>query len=196
MVIFCTPPGLIPGNYSGIWAILPAASVGLSFLLCGIVGTAAGAAEKREKHVIGATATISEVSTGIPFEARIDTGAQSCSLHVEKLEIENPEKGPNRGKPIRFLIKNGKGESGWIETKIAVVVRVKSSSLKGGRYDRRYKVRLNLKWKDLEKEVLVTLDNRTGMDYPMLIGRNFLHGDFLVDVAIENPDKEMASDSR
>jgi hypothetical protein len=34
------------------------------------------------------------------------------------------------------------------------------------------------------------------MDYPMLIGRNFLHGDFLVDVAIENPDKEMASDSR
>jgi hypothetical protein len=43
-------------------------------------------------------------------------------------------------------------------------------------------VRLALQWKDFSKEVLVTLNDRTDMTYPLLIGRNFLQGDFLVDV--------------
>jgi hypothetical protein len=33
--------------------------------------------------------------------------------------------------------------------------------------------------------VLVTLNDRTSMDYPLLVGRNFLHGDFLVDVDMD-----------
>ena len=57
-----------------------------------------------------------------------------------------------------------------------------AQSLKGGDVDHRYKVRLTLQWKDVRKEVLVTLNDRTSMDYPLLIGRNFLSGDFLVDV--------------
>jgi len=67
--------------------------------------------------------------------------------------------------------------------KIAEAVRVKSSSLQSGEYDHRYKVRLTLQWKDFKKEVLVTLNNRTDMEFPLLIGRHFLRGDFLVDVA-------------
>jgi hypothetical protein len=35
---------------------------------------------------------------------------------------------------------------------------------------------------DFEKKVLVTLNDRTDMEFPLLIGRNFLRGDFLVDV--------------
>jgi len=31
--------------------------------------------------------------------------------------------------------------------------------------------------------VLVTLNDRTDMEYPLLVGRNYLRGDFLVDVA-------------
>jgi hypothetical protein len=138
-----------------------------------------------DKHIIGATATIQEASTGIPFSARIDTGAKTCSLHVEEMEIqdESRKRLQNIGKTVRFQIKGEDGKSDWIETKIAAAVRVKSSALKNGEFDRRYKVRLTLQWKDVQKEVLVTLNDRTDMEYPLLIGRNFLRGDFLVDVA-------------
>jgi hypothetical protein len=137
------------------------------------------------KHIIGATATITEAGTGIPFSARVDTGAKSCSLHVEQLEIkdESPKRMENIGKTVRFLIQGKNGKSDWVETTIAGAVRVKSSVFKNGEFDRRYKVRLTLRWKDVEKEVLVTLNDRTDMAYPVLIGRNFLRGDFLVDVA-------------
>ena len=50
------------------------------------------------------------------------------------------------------------------------------------------KCRLSLKWKDFTKDVLVTLNDRTEMVYPLLIGRNFLRGDFIVDVDQDNPD--------
>ena len=144
----------------------------------------------RSKHVIGATAVITEVSTGIPFRARIDTGAKSCSLHVEKMEIKNesPRRVDNVGKSVRFLVKNENGESDWIETINARAVRIRSSAAKNGEFDRRYKVRLTLAWEDFRKEVLVTLNDRTEMAYPLLVGRNYLHGDFLVDVAKNNPD--------
>lgn len=139
---------------------------------------------KPKKRVIGATATFTEVSSGLQFPARIDTGAQSCSLHVEKIEIqdESPKRLNNVGKKIRFLIEYD-GKSKWVESTIAKAVRIKSSALKHGEFDRRYKVPLTLQWRDFRKEVLVTLNDRTHMEYPLLIGRNYLHGDFLVDVA-------------
>jgi len=137
-----------------------------------------------DKLIIGATAIVKEASTGIPFQARIDTGAKSCSLHVEKLEIvdEAPGRLRNIGKTVRFLIKGENGKAEWIESKIVAAVRIKSSVFKNGEFDRRYKVRLILQWKDFSKQVLVTLNDRTEMSYPLLIGRNFLRGDFLVDV--------------
>jgi hypothetical protein len=139
----------------------------------------------KPQHIIGATATITEASTGIPFVARIDTGARSCSLHVEEMEIddESPKRLDNVGKKVRFLIRGKDGKPEWIETTIAAAVRVKSSVFKNGEFDQRYKVLLTLQWKDFEKEVLVTLNDRTDMEYPLLVGRNYLRGDFLVDVA-------------
>lgn len=141
------------------------------------------------KHVIGATATIKEATTGIPFSARIDTGATTCSINVARWDIENRAKRPldNIGKPIRFQIKNEKGDKAWIETVVAGRVKVRSSVQKEDDYHGRYKVRLPLEWKGFKKEVLVTINDRTDMAYPLLIGRNFLRDDFLVDVSIDNP---------
>lgn len=144
--------------------------------------------QEKEKLVIGATADISEASSGIVFPARIDTGAKSCSLHVEKIEIddESPDPLENVGKPIRFLVKNRDGESAWIKTEIVGRVRIRSAAT--NKFDRRYKVSLNLQWKDFQKVVSVTLNDRTDMAYPLLIGRNFLRGDFLVDVEKDRND--------
>jgi hypothetical protein len=58
--------------------------------------------------------------------------------------------------------------------------------------EERYKVRLKLRWEDVEKKVLVTLNDRQHMEYQLLIGRNFLRDDFLVNVSLnsEHPDDE------
>lgn len=148
-------------------------------------GLASDAMNKKDKQIIGATATLRETLSGLAFPARIDTGAATCSLHVEKLEIhdKSAKRTNNVGKTARFLLRDAEGNTKWIEAPIAAAVRVKSSSLRSGEYDHRYKVRLTLEWKGCRKEVLVTLNDRTNMDYPLLVGRNFLEGDFLVDVS-------------
>src|SRR3954467_2396888 len=161
-----------------------------SFLVASTASKNANAANSlaaQSKRIIGATATLTETSTGLSFPARVDTGAETCSLHVEKVDIEDKTRSRlrNIGKTIRFLLKGSDGRTKWVEAVVADAVRVKSSSLKGGEGDHRYKVRLTLEWKDVRKEVLVTLNDRTAMEYPLLVGRNFLEGDFLVDVELD-----------
>jgi hypothetical protein len=134
-------------------------------------------------RLIGATTVVTEVSSGLPFPARVDTGATSCSIHCDALEIKNPHDDPreNIGKPVRFLVKNKDGDGEWVESKIVDHVKVRTSE----REDERYKVRLKLRWEDVEKKVLVTLNDRQKMKYPVLLGRNFLRDDFLVNVSLE-----------
>jgi len=141
---------------------------------------------EKEKRIIGATARLLEKQSGLLFRARVDTGAKSCSLHVEDMVIEKEEDKwvDNIGKVIRFKVKNHSEETHWISGRIDGYVIIKTSDAR----ERRYKVPLILRWKGLEKKVLVTLNNRDGMEYPLLLGRNFLRGDFLVDVDIDNDD--------
>lgn len=129
---------------------------------------------------IGPVTTITEVSSGLPFPARVDTGATTCSIHYEEIEIEDAAEDPadNVGKRIRVLIQNADGEKEWVATKIVEHVTVRTSTDD----EQRYKVPLKLRWQDVEKKVLVTLKDREKMKYPLLLGRNFLRGDFVVDV--------------
>lgn len=131
---------------------------------------------------IGATTVVTEVTTGVPLPARVDTGATSCSIHCESFEIKNADPDPksNIGKPVRFLIKHENGEGEWVEAKIVGHVKVRTSE----REDERYKVNLRLRCEDVEKKVQVTLNDRQSMKYPLLLGRNFLRDDFLVNVSL------------
>jgi hypothetical protein len=143
------------------------------------------AAKKAVIRMIGATALVTEMSTGLPLPARVDTGATCCSIHCEKLEIKGADPDPkvNIGKRVRFLIEppEGKDKGEWIEAKIVDHVTIRTSE----REDERYKVRLKFKVDDVEKKVLVTLNDRDKMKYPVLLGRNFLRDDFLVNVSLD-----------
>jgi hypothetical protein len=170
-------------------------SVAIFVGVCGNMGAKAkDVSVNPAKRTIGATATLTEMSSGFAFPARIDTGAETCSLHVEKIEIQDKtaRRTKNVGKSVRFLLKASDGKTQWVEGIVADAIRVKSSSLKSGEVDHRYKVRLTLQWKDVRKEVLVTLNDRTSMEYPLLIGRNFLQSDFIVDVDL---DKDQSASS-
>lgn len=138
-----------------------------------------------KKHVIGATATVEEVRSDLHFRARVDTGATTTSLHVEEYKIEDEAERmqDNVGKKIRFRMTNQDGESEWMESRIAEVSIVKTSVDR----ERRYKVLLTLRLYEVKKKVLVTLKDRSHMKYPMLLGRNFLRGDFVVDVEGKRP---------
>jgi len=141
-----------------------------------------------KKRVIGATATVMEKQSELLFRARVDTGAKSCSLHVEKVVIEDESEtmADNIGKVIRFQVKNRDDETHWLEGKINGYVLIKTSNSEIR--ERRYKVPITLRWKDVEKTVLVTLNDRSHMEYPLLLGRNFLLGEFIVDVELNNED--------
>ena len=171
-----------------------AVALGAIFIsVYGVMGASGNdVSAKSTQRTIGATATLTELNSGFAFPARIDTGAETCSLHVEKIEIQDKtaRRTKNVGKSVRFLLKGSDGKTQWVEGIVADAVRVKSSSLKSGEVDHRYKVRLTLQWKDVRKEVLVTLNDRTSMEYPLLIGRNFLQGDFLVDVDLDKDQSQ------
>jgi hypothetical protein len=157
--------------------------------LVGLCGSAPASAEEPTKteqprvRLIGATTLVTEVTTGLPLPARVDTGATSCSIHCETFEIKDAHPNPkeNIGKPVRFLMKNKDGEALWVESKIVDHVIVRTSE----RDDERYKIRLQLRWEDVEKKVVATLNDRQKMKYPMLLGRNFLRDDFLVNVSLD-----------
>lgn len=141
---------------------------------------------KIEKRIIGATATVLEKQSGLLFRSRVDTGSKSCSLHVEEMTINDEQEKwvDNIGKVVTFKVKNDRDETHYLEGRIEGYVIIKTSDHR----ERRYKVPLVLRWKGVEKKVLVTLNNRNGMEYPLLLGRNFLRGDFLVDVEIDDDD--------
>lgn len=136
--------------------------------------------EKQPKRVVGETAFINEVATGLEFLARIDTGATTCSIHAEEVVVEEgkDDMKENVGANISFYVVNSKGNREHVQTTIADTVRVKTSD----NTERRYKVWLTLRYGDVERRVHVTINDRSHMDHPLLIGRNFLRGRFLVDV--------------
>lgn len=134
-----------------------------------------------EKTIIGPVAEVDAVGHDLDFIARVDTGATTCSLHVEEWKIadESPKMADNVGKKIRFLLTNRDGDSEWVERKIVQLSIVKTSE----REEARYKVPMDLACRSVKKRVLVSLNDRSHMKYAMLLGRNFLDSDFLVDVS-------------
>lgn len=171
-----------------VCSYLAIAFVGLSLLPSISCAENSAKESRNEKQVIGSTAVVEEVESDFSFPARVDTGATTSSLHVEdcKIKDEASKMTENVGKTIRFRIKNQRGESEWLERKIAEISVIKTSEQE----ERRYKVPITLNCSDVKKRVLVSLNDRSHMTYPVLLGRNFLEGDFLVDVALDKEQIE------
>jgi hypothetical protein len=132
-------------------------------------------------RLIGPVASVTETGSGLVFKARVDTGAGHCSLHVEEWEIDDAEAAmiANVGKAIRFRLVNRQGESQWLTRQIADVDLVRTSEGE----EMRYLVLLSLSYQGVEREVLVSLNDRSRMSYAMLLGRNYLAGEFAVHVS-------------
>jgi len=111
---------------------------------------------------------------GIELEAKLDTGAQSSSLHAPHLERVNR----NGEEQVRFTVEIGDGHP--IEL-VLPVIREVAIKRHGGALQRRPVVRLGICIGRVLKYAEVNLVDRSGFDYPLLVGRSFLAGDFLID---------------
>lgn len=113
------------------------------------------------------------------LEAKIDTGAYSCSLHCANIkvcddmmvsfELLDEDHPIYHGKKFNF--------------KIHEIKNVKSSN---GEVQERVFIKTNILINKKSYEIELSLTDRSSMKYPMLIGRKILENNFLVDVSKEN----------
>ncbi|OPX56642.1 Uncharacterized conserved protein [Oceanospirillum multiglobuliferum] len=129
-----------------------------------------------QKQVVGATEVVLVTDAELRFKARVDTGAKTSSIHAENIELDLS--GDLQGQPISFDLVTKEGQSKRIETRVASVVSVRTAE----QTERRYVVPLLIKWHGSTRTILVTLNDRSRMDYRLLLGRNWLQGHYVVDV--------------
>lgn len=109
------------------------------------------------------------------IEARIDTGAKTSSLHAVDLEEAKSEDATI----LRFSVPVS-GTRFECTAPLVENRRIRSSN---GEATVRPVVKLRIRLAGVEFPIEVTLADRSGMRFPMLIGRTSLRSRFLVDVA-------------
>ena len=132
-----------------------------------------------QKKIIGRRELVSILDLELfELDAKIDTGADSNSLHCDDIFIDDEnfvhftlldEIHPSyHGKRIKlplYKLKRVKSSNGTIQIRASIKVTI---SFFGKKY-----------------KTIISLTNRSDMKYPMLIGRKFLANRFLVDVSKE-----------
>ncbi|VVS91647.1 ATP-dependent zinc protease family protein [Desulfoluna spongiiphila] len=132
------------------------------------------------RQVIGEVEPVTLVKAGVTLPARIDTGATTSSL--DATNIKNFER--DGKKWVRFTLTDRKSkEARELERKLSRTVKITSHGKKSqGRPV--IKMKIMLGGVELYKEF--TLTDRSEFTYQILIGRNVLEGEFIVDVTLKN----------
>ena len=138
------------------------------------------------KEIVGWVEKAQVYPGGIVIKAKIDSGAKTSSLNCLCI---TPKK--RDGKEwVSFSVKNDKGDVVMIEKPIVRVATIKRHF---GEQQTRYVVRLGICLGSVYREEDVTLVDRSGFNYQMLIGRNFLQNDFLIDTGETHLSKPKCS---
>lgn len=129
------------------------------------------------KQILGAVETIRVDEAELDFAGRIDTGAEASAIHALDLELDGVGEGV-AGSRIGFTLENERGQRRRLSGVVADVVQVRTA----GGSEIRLRVRLRLSFRNVHKSVLVSLSDRSAMSHKLLVGRDWLGDDFLVDV--------------
>lgn len=137
-----------------------------------------------EKIIVGRKEIISILDLELfDLDAKVDTGADSNALHCDDIFVDednyvhftlldeiHPAYHGKKMKIPLYKLKKVKSSNGMLQTRPSIKVKV---NFFGKEYDS-----------------VISLTNRADMKFPMLIGRRFLSGSFLVDVSKEYLSKE------
>ena len=134
-------------------------------------------AGKMHLPIVGAIEWVRIEPAGLLLESRMDTGAVTTSVHADNIQLVEKE-----GKRyVRFVLTDpNRDEKVKQELRLRRRVLIKQSGLPD---TRRYVVRMWVTLGETRSRIDVNLSDRTGFEYPLLIGRNFLTDSMIVDVS-------------
>lgn len=139
-----------------------------------------------EKKTIGRTEIVDLPEMGLyHVSAKVDTGAESSVLHCEDMEVF--KKDGHLYVKGHILIDERKDEVLEITFPVHRERTVKSSF---GQSETRHIFLTKIQLFGQLYDIKLSFRDRSAMSYPMLLGRNFITGKFLVDVSKKNLGKK------
>lgn len=137
-------------------------------------------AQIKKKRVIGRIEkiTLPELS-GYSLDAKIDSGAYTSSLHchtIEQFELDGR-------KMVRFFLLDPDHPEYLDKPFECPLFRIKKIRSSNGQMSERVIIRQKVQFCGEKGQIQLSLANRSEMKYPVLIGRRFIAGKYLVDVS-------------
>lgn len=116
------------------------------------------------------------------LDAKIDTGADSNALHCDNIEIKDGF--------VHFILLDEIHPSYHGKKMSMPLYKIKKVKSSNGQVQERPSIEVTVEFFGKKYKTVISLTNRADMKYPMLIGRKFLSGKFLVDVSQEYLSKK------
>jgi len=121
----------------------------------------------------------------IRMRAKIDTGARSSAIHAEEYEIKRLP--PTTDRPLneemKMKLKVGPRHKPRFIWVTAPVVDYRSVKNSGGKIEERPFIETEVSIGGISFKIILSVTNREKMRFPVLLGRAFLSGKFLVDTS-------------
>ncbi|MEJ2180349.1 MAG: RimK/LysX family protein [Gammaproteobacteria bacterium] len=127
------------------------------------------------KQVSGWIEKVAVSDPKLVLPAKIDTGARNSSIHAGDFMIFSKQ----GNVWVKFSVSSKDGESRLIERPVKRFTKIKQKNNKPSK--QRPVIVLGVCLSNVYKEVEVNLVDRANFNYPMLVGRSFLAGSFVVD---------------
>ncbi len=136
--------------------------------------------KKLDKPIIGGVENVYLPKYKVKYTARIDTGAKTSSMHA--LNIVEFERDGKRWVKFDIPLSQKSERLLNIEKPLVRIVRIKDNQHESIK-DRRYVIKMRYNISSISYFGEINLTDRNNFEHPILIGRNFIKGNAIVDVS-------------
>lgn len=141
-------------------------------------------------RVFGRKEWVALPDIGVPaIKAKVDTGARTSALHANDITALGPPHQPM----VRFTVYPLPLRPDISVVCTVPIVAQREVTSSNGDKERRYIVKTHLRVGDLEWPIEIGLTNRESMSHRMLIGRQAIPKDFMVDPATSYHQPKLGS---
>ena len=131
-----------------------------------------------EPHIIGWREWVEFPEWGLRIRAKADTGAKSSAIDCAEI-FELP------GDRVRFTLRLDRKDKKLVTLEAPIAKRNHVRSSTGHGHDRIF-IETVMRLADVEKTILVSLVSRKQMTHRLLLGREAMSGDFIVDSSVDH----------
>jgi hypothetical protein len=163
--------------HSEVRACRTGASLGIilfTIVVMAGIGVAPRDARAQDKQIYGYLENVIISNAGLTLAAKLDTGADTSSLHAEN--IKRFRRAGDRF--VRFQVRDENDDLITLERHLARIARIRRHD---GDYQRRPVVEMFVCIGSIRRRVEVNLIDRSHLDFPFLLGRSAMEGAVVVD---------------